>query len=646
MKEPILIIMAAGLGSRYGGLKQADAFLPQNKTIIEYSLYDAFQAGFRRFIIIVKQENEEIVKQTIRHSFDESYDIQYVYQTQIVDRKKPLGTAHALYCCKDIVDVSCGVINGDDYYGKNAYVELYHALKKEVNESTYVMVGYPLKNTLSKFGSVSRGLCHERYGYLQSIEECTSIHFLNDQIVYDDAQNQPHTLEENQIVSMNMWGVSQDIFKHINYLLDDFLKNEYLKNPEKAEFYLPSVIDYLIHQQHINVKVYTTNEKWYGVTYIEDRQEVIEGISQKLDQYDLDLKKWQHVVEHIEKIAYQFNIEDTIIQILPNHSGNINDTYIIKGLKNDYLLQRINHSIFKNVDLLMNNMSSVIKHLNLKNIKTLKIIPTLHNKSYIQIGEDYYRMLSFIENSFTYDFIEKVDDFYHTGYCFGEFYKALSDFDVTTIGETIPDFHHTPKRFEQFLDSLNVDYNHRRQEVSDEIEYLLSRQPIASLLYDLYQDHKIPMRVCHNDTKLSNILMDQNTHLPICVIDFDTIMPGFAAFDFGDAMRSGANHTYEDNPNLEEVYLDLDLFKAFSKGFLKACGDILNQSEKDSLVLGVKVIVYEQSLRFLSDYLNGDVYYKINYPTHNLVRAKNQIKLLQDIEAKEEELVKIIQNIK
>ncbi len=642
MNEPTLIILAAGLGSRYGGLKQLDAFLPQNKTIIEYSIYDAFKAGFRKFVIVIKKENEEAVKQMISHSFDNYFNITYVYQEAWKDRIKPLGTAHALYCCKDVAKGTMGIINGDDYYGYESFVKLYHDLKTKVDQSHYVMVGYRLENTLSANGGVSRGICFEEDGYLKTVQECTGIIEKNGCIKNDDALE----LHKDQIVSMNMWGFDENIFKEIEERLEIFLNNEYKQNPEKAEFYLPAIFDNLIKENKVQVRILKSNAKWYGVTYKEDRQEVIDGITKQLDHYQTNLIEYDKLTQKIKIIASKFNIQGEVVQVLLNSSGNINDTYQIITTTDHYLLQRINHHIFKDVEGLMNNMSLITHYLLNMNQTTLELIPTLEDTLYLEDEGNYYRIFKFIENSFTYDHSEYVEDFYRTAKCFGEFFKSLSDFDASTLIESIPNFHNTPVRYSQFEDSLKHGDKARIEEASEEIKELIERQYISHILYDLYNEGKILQRVCHNDTKLSNILMDKTTREPICVIDFDTIMPGFIGYDFGDALRSGANHTYEDNPNVDEVYFDLVLFEAFSKGFLESLKDTLTQGEIDSLVDGVKVIVYEQTLRFLSDYLLGDHYYKTSFPKHNLVRAKNQLALLIDIEKKEEQMREIIRKYK
>lgn len=638
MKEATLIILAAGLGSRYGGLKQLDAFLPGEKTIIEYSVENAYMAGFRHFVIVIRKENENEVKKMIQHSFDDDYNIDYVYQENVVHRIKPLGTAQALLCCKGKIKDVAGIINGDDYYGQDAFEKLYYTLMRDVDKTHYAMIGYELENTLSKNGGVSRGICQVKQGNLISVQECTNILQKDGHLTCD----QNIELTDKQIVSMNMWAFSKDIFDDLEFCFKQFMATDYKDNPQKAEFYLPNVFDYLIKNKKITLKVVPTSSKWYGVTYQEDKHFVYEGIVATTKNRTIDLKQYDKKMTLVKKIAKLFKINEEPIQILVNNAGNINDSFIVKTKHHRYLLQRINHQIFKNIDGLMNNMALVTHYLQSLHKTTLEIIPTYTGDHYICFDHNYYRMFKYIENSFTYDYNDDADKFYETGCCFGEFFNDLHGFDAQNLVESIPDFHNTPKRYEQFEESLLTASNERLAMAKQEITEIKNRRYISSLLYQRFEKGEIKLRVCHNDTKLSNILMDKTTKKPICVIDFDTIMPGFIGYDYGDALRSGANHTFEDDECLEHVYFDLDMFKAFTKGFLEKLGSILTKGEIDSLVDSVKVIVYEQAMRFLTDYLNNDIYYKTNYKQHNLVRARNQIALLQDIENKEEQMKAII----
>ena len=271
----------------------------------------------------------------------------------------------------------------------------------------------------------------------------------------------------------------------------------------------------------------------------------------------------------------------------------------------------------------MNNIDLVTRYLSAQGIKTLHIIPAKNGKKYV--GE--YRMYDYILNSYTIQVCENKEQFYLNGKCFGGFYRQLRNFKEELI-PSIPDFHNTKKRYEQFIEAIQLDLKGRVKDVQEEINYLKQYQLIADLKMD--QSY-----ITHNDTKLSNILFDQNTHEPICIIDLDTLMKGSIGYDYGDALRSGANLAGENEEDISLVDFDLPLFYAFSEGFIEGLKEY-EPSVIDELEKGIYVIIYEQALRFLTDYLNGDTYYSISYPDHNLVRARNQIQLLRKtIEKKE-----------
>lgn len=329
----------------------------------------------------------------------------------------------------------------------------------------------------------------------------------------------------------------------------------------------------------------------------------------------------------MEQVVSKFMIEGEIIKIQPLTQGLINRTYEVITTTNHYLLQEINTNIFKDIEGLMDNIIKVTNFLKAKGEKTLNVIYTKDNKSH----EKQYRMYDYIENTFAYDAMKDASLFYKTGEAFGHFHSLLKDFDEKLI-DTIPQFHDTPHRLKQFEEAINNNIASRKDEVAKEIDYLLSCKKIAYLL-----DDEDLLTVSHNDTKLGNILFDKTTLDVVCVIDLDTMMMGYMAHDFGDALRSGANTVSEDEGDLSLIDFDITQFKAFTDGFIKQVG-VISDKEKQSLVYGIYVLIYEQAIRFLSDYLNGDTYYTIQYEKHNLVRARNQIQLLKKAISKYDEI--------
>lgn len=336
-------------------------------------------------------------------------------------------------------------------------------------------------------------------------------------------------------------------------------------------------------------------------------------------------------------------------------SGHINSTYLIyvmeDGVRKKYILQSINTSIFPKPLELMENISSVTGHLRKKIIRnggdpereTLNIIPTLEGKPCYEDEEgNCFRIYKFIDDAACYDLVEKPEDFYQSGLAFGHFQKLLSDFPAETLHETIPQFHDTVKRFGDFEKAAELDVMGRAAEAAAEIAFVKDRLELAKVLGEALKSGALPLRVTHNDTKLNNIMIDKKTGKGLCVIDLDTVMPGLAVNDFGDSIRFGANTAYEDETDLSKVSCSLELFEAYTKGFLEGLDGSLTEPEIEMLPIGAMVMTFECGMRFLTDYLEGDVYFKIHRPQHNLERCRCQFALLSDMERKKKELDAII----
>ena len=250
----------------------------------------------------------------------------------------------------------------------------------------------------------------------------------------------------------------------------------------------------------------------------------------------------------------------------------------------------------------------------------------------------YWRMYDFVTDSICLDRPESTEDFYQCAIAFGKFQKMLNDFPADTLHETIPDFHNTPKRYENFLKAVEADSKNRAAKVQEEIEFVKARKDFYSVLIDSNKEGKLPLRVSHNDTKSNNVMLDATTRTALCVIDLDTIMPGFSVTDFGDAIRFGASTAAEDEKDLSKVSMDIDMFAAYVKGFLEGCDGGLGDDEIMLLPEGAKMMTIECGMRFLADYLEGDTYFKTSYLDHNLDRAHTQFKLVADMEAKWDEM--------
>lgn len=365
------------------------------------------------------------------------------------------------------------------------------------------------------------------------------------------------------------------------------------------------------------------------------------------------------ILENAKKIFENFNFKGDLTDCRIYGSGHINTTYLVKykncDVEKKYIVQKINNSVFKDVDALMDNIFAVTSFLRNKikendgepSRETLHFIKTINgDKYYIDDNGDYYRAYRYVDESKSYDSVDSAEVFGKSGTAFGRFQKYLSDFPAETLNEIIPNFHNTIWRFEnEFLPAVKNDKKGRAKMCEKEINFVLERKNDCSKLVDLIEKGELPVRVTHNDTKLNNVLFDENTDDAICVIDLDTVMPGLALYDFGDSIRFGANTCKEDEPDTDKVKINLDYFEAYARGFLSEAGDSFNQCEKDNLAFSAKLMTFECGMRFLTDYLNGDVYFKTAYDDHNLVRAKNQFALVKDMEEKMDEMEKIISNI-
>lgn len=362
----------------------------------------------------------------------------------------------------------------------------------------------------------------------------------------------------------------------------------------------------------------------------------------------------------LESILSQFNFKGSFSDCCQFGSGHINTTYMVRytlpdGEEIRYILQKINPNVFKDIDALMENIFSVTSFLRKKikayggeeNRETLHFIRTKDGRKYLtDKNGDYYRAYVFVHNSTSYDAVDSPELFKKSGIAFGRFQRLLADFPADSLTETIPNFHNTVWRYEnEFLPAIARNAAERADQVQDEIAFVKARYADTHRLSDLADQGKLPLRVTHNDTKLNNVLFDMGSDEAICVIDLDTVMPGLAHYDFGDSIRFGANTAAEDEADLSKVSLDLDYFKAYAEGFLSEAGESLNACEIDQLAFSAKLLTFECGMRFLTDYLNGDTYFKTEYPEHNLVRARNQFALVADMEAKMEEMESIVRNI-
>jgi len=346
-------------------------------------------------------------------------------------------------------------------------------------------------------------------------------------------------------------------------------------------------------------------------------------------------------------LCNQFRIEEVITVVEPFGNGHINDTFlaITKEGKAKYILQRINHHIFKNVDRLQNNIYIVTSHIREKLMaseepdierKVLTFLPTKDNKYYHFDGDSYWRLCLYIPNSRTYEEVNPEFSF-EAGKAFGRFQSMLSDLPEDALSETIPNFHNMEFRLQQFKEAIDANVADRLDETREMVDALLDRSETYCIQERLHREGKLKKRINHCDTKVNNILFDEDGKV-LCVIDLDTVMPGFVLSDIGDFIRTACNTGAEDDENLDRIQVNMDIFKAYTYGYMETAKNFLSPLEIKLLPYGGRLLTYMQTVRFLTDYLNGDTYYKIHSPKHNWQRSQAQFKFLRELENKAPEM--------
>lgn len=363
-------------------------------------------------------------------------------------------------------------------------------------------------------------------------------------------------------------------------------------------------------------------------------------------------------INNVEELLNAFQFSGELAEIKQLNDGHINDTYYFEfieesGHRCKYLVQVLNTYVFKNPDSLMKNVVGVTNYLHDMVIKnggdpereSLYVYPTKDNKPYyVDSNGKCWRCYNFIYNAHTVQMVDCPETFYKAAKAFGKFQQMLADYPGETLAETIPNFHNTVSRFADFKKAVEDNLSGRANQAESEISFVLAREKDCSVLLDLLKEGKLPLRVTHNDTKLNNVMLDNETGEGICIVDLDTVMPGLSLYDFGDSIRFGANTAAEDEKDLSKVSLSLEYFKAYAMGYLSTAGESLTAEEIHQLAFSSKLMTLECGMRFLGDFINGDVYFKTAYPEHNLVRCRTQFKLVEEIEKHLDEMNAIVKD--
>ncbi|MFQ5743076.1 MAG: phosphotransferase enzyme family protein [Acidobacteriota bacterium] len=362
---------------------------------------------------------------------------------------------------------------------------------------------------------------------------------------------------------------------------------------------------------------------------------------------------------HLESLASHLDIEGDLVAAEPWGSGHINDTFAAtydrQGSQVRYIHQIINQKVFEDPVSLMENVVRVTRHVRDKlelagtdqvERRVLSLVASRDGASYY-VDEDgnFWRTYVFIEGARTYDLIESAEQAHEIGRAFGAFQRLLLDLPGARLAETIPNFHDTPARFSALKTAIDEDIRDRCASARTEIDFIEKQAPLLGVLLELQSQGRITPRVTHNDTKLNNVMIDDETSEGICVIDLDTVMPGIALYDFGDMVRTATATANEDERDLSKVTVQMQMFEALSRGYLSAAGEFLSQAEKDHLVLSGQLMTLEAGIRFLTDYLNGDTYFKVQRRGHNLDRCRSQLRLYEELRSKEEQMQEIVAQV-
>ena len=343
------------------------------------------------------------------------------------------------------------------------------------------------------------------------------------------------------------------------------------------------------------------------------------------------------------KIIHEFQVEGVISSVEPYGEGHINQTYLATGDKKRYILQKINTKLFTEPDKLMFNIKEVTEWIckvhekqGLSTDRLLKIVPTKNGDDFLQNEDGAFRVYDFIENATSH---QQADEkkFYQSAVAFGQFAEDLSAFDASVLHDVLPFFHDTTVRFSAFEKAVNADMVGRKASCQAEIDFYMARKKYCDMIVSRLADGRLPLRVTHNDTKLNNVMLDDATDKPVAVIDLDTVMPGSVCYDFGDSIRFGCNTGAEDEPNLDKVHFSLPLYKSYLKGYLSTF-KTLTDEEKKMLPYGAIIMTYECGMRFLTDYLQGDTYFRTSRENQNLDRCRTHIRLIEEMEANFDEM--------
>jgi thiamine kinase-like enzyme len=631
-----VVILAAGAGSRFGGQKQFTPVTPDNATLLEITTGNARRAGCDRAVIVTAPGHESDVLNLFADRPVAGLDVVTVVQhsddlplQSSITRDRPWGTAHALWAARDTVTGPFLLFNADDDYGPNAPATLIAALTCDDNLPHFVMLGFPLGSTLSTSGIVSRAVCDvDDSGRLSALREYSAI---DGSGRVASGKYTGRALSLQVPVSMNAWAFTPEVFPLIEVSLKNFLASPELV---RGECYLPAVINDAVREGSITVRVVMAPDPWCGMTWPGDRDHVARQLA--------DRKALNYATE-------EFGLDALHTTPTPFGDGLINSTWRLDAAQGPHLLQRLNSEVFPDPIAVAENADAAAVRID----HALRLRGDNDPRHRIAFVRDpngrpwvrdhcggVWRAVTMVPDARSADPTRSMEVL-AAARALGRFPGLVTEGSGPKLREILPGFHDTPARLETLYNRADTDAVNRMKSCRTEFDRLVELKSLADHLCNT--NH--PTRLVHNDAKLDNVLMDANTGEALCVVDLDTVMPGLAVHDFGDLVRSAVTGHPEDESDLNSIVLRKSVFHDLAKGYLEGAAGWIEDQERAMLIDGAIVITFEQTVRFLADYLAGDSYYPVDNAEHNLRRTRAQLRLLEELLASENKLRRYIDNI-
>jgi hypothetical protein len=622
--SPTLVLLAAGVGSRYGGPKQIDAVGPGGATLIDYAAYDARRVGFDRVVLVVRSENQAEVRAAAGDRIARHLPVDYAVQDTALPpgfrpppgRTKPWGTGHALLAAAPHLHGPFAVLNADDFYGARSYRILADWFRRDGSPAEHALVSFELRTTLSPAGPVNRGLCQvDGDSVLREIREVLKIEA--------DGEEARHPTHDGSLQ------VPGDTAAY---------RIRGGRGPRATR-------GWAVGRAHSSGGPGPPRRAPRGAHR-----------TGRVPEGPLDVSVSS---SSAAAIADHFAVEGRLVSLAPQPGGHINESWLAvwegpEGRRR-FLLQHVNRHVFRQPEKVMENMvrltRHVADHLARESVpeperRMLRVVPTRDGASHHRDPDgEVWRLLVWIEGTRSTERAETSAEARAAARAFGRFLRQLEDLPGPPLHETIPAFHDTPGRLEALERAVVADRVGRVEDVRAEIEAVLDRRPLGHSLAESVARGELKLRTSHNDAKISNVLFDEGSGEPLCVVDLDTVMPGLALHDFGDLVRSGGSDSAEDEQDLGRVAIRVPVFEALARGFAEGAMDALSPRERSLFPTAAGVITLEQAARFLTDHLDGDRYYRIDRPNHNLDRTRTQIRLVESLEAHDGELQGIVKSL-